>query len=486
MFCAKCGKQISDTTAFCPYCGQPAKDKPVNAAQQPAPGSAPMQPNPAPVQPTPAPIQPAPAPAQDAGSNKRLKVILFASIGSALVLAAAAAAVYFFFLRKPETKDTDPEEQVVQTESTMPEESPVPEEPVEEAEAEPFVEEPAGEEPAEEAVTDDGAADALLHFAQEQKPYINGLSGKFIARGTGYNLNRDYSKIPFGNIDCLVHDFDNDGTDELLIDRIDSNGWLTLTMYEYSDGRVREADVYEYDGSVIAADSGATFSFYYDYDAQTYICLYSEDYYYLVSDGLSLQFTDLVYDGSEFMIKGNAGYAGSDGMEDRNFVKSLRSNGINVDWETIMGSDIDRRLQSATDGHMLFRVEKRCDDPIYNEDYTINRVTGRISFNGYSMNSFTYGEAQPEDPEDEYIFPDSDIRLLTEADLAGYSKEELRLGRNEIVARHGRRFKDRDLQDYFDAQSWYVGIIDADDFNKTVKLSEIENKNMEFIMKHEK
>ena len=67
-----------------------------------------------------------------------------------------------------------------------------------------------------------------------------------------------------------------------------------------------------------------------------------------------------------------------------------------------------------------------------------------------------------------------------------FSADDLRIARNEIVARHGRRFSDQRLQEYFDAQSWYDGTIAPDEFNKTVRLNDIEQQNMEFIQKHEK
>ena len=88
--------------------------------------------------------------------------------------------------------------------------------------------------------------------------------------------------------------------------------------------------------------------------------------------------------------------------------------------------------------------------------------------------------------DDDYIIPDSSSRYLTAADLEGISNDELKKARNEIVARHGRRFKDTALQAYFDSKSWYDGTINSDDFDKTVKLSDIEKKNMEFIKKYEK
>ena len=84
----------------------------------------------------------------------------------------------------------------------------------------------------------------------------------------------------------------------------------------------------------------------------------------------------------------------------------------------------------------------------------------------------------------EYIFPDSDTQKLTKADLKGLSKKQLRIGRNEIYARHGRKFKDSELQSYFDSKQWYEGTTDPDDFSEDV-LSPIEKKNAAFIQKFE-
>ena len=89
-------------------------------------------------------------------------------------------------------------------------------------------------------------------------------------------------------------------------------------------------------------------------------------------------------------------------------------------------------------------------------------------------------EGNPED----YILPESNKRLLTEEDLKGLSSEQLRLARNEIFARHGRIFGSSDLQDYFESKPWYKGTADADDFQDS-SLSEIESKNVEFILEHE-
>jgi hypothetical protein len=54
-----------------------------------------------------------------------------------------------------------------------------------------------------------------------------------------------------------------------------------------------------------------------------------------------------------------------------------------------------------------------------------------------------------------FIFPDSDRRLLTPADLRGLSRDELRIARNEIFARRGRYFEAPDLKARFERFPWY-------------------------------
>lgn len=55
----------------------------------------------------------------------------------------------------------------------------------------------------------------------------------------------------------------------------------------------------------------------------------------------------------------------------------------------------------------------------------------------------------------EYILEGSSERYFTAEELSGLSKEQLRLARNEIYARHGYRFGSEDLMQYFSEKSWY-------------------------------
>ena len=103
-------------------------------------------------------------------------------------------------------------------------------------------------------------------------------------------------------------------------------------------------------------------------------------------------------------------------------------------------------------------------------------------FEGCAVTAGQAGFAAAE--EDEYILPESDSRYLAEGDLWGLSKEKCRIARNEIFARHGRRFDDESLQAYFDSCSWYTGTVAPEDFDDSV-LNEYEVANRDLIVKYE-
>lgn len=78
---------------------------------------------------------------------------------------------------------------------------------------------------------------------------------------------------------------------------------------------------------------------------------------------------------------------------------------------------------------------------------------------------------------DEFVFPDSGTCYLDESCLWNLSEEGLRIARNEIYARHGRRFRDEALQDYFDRCSWYEGTFAPEEFPEGI-LNEFERANI--------
>ena len=104
-------------------------------------------------------------------------------------------------------------------------------------------------------------------------------------------------------------------------------------------------------------------------------------------------------------------------------------------------------------------------------------VNGIEAGNGASLYKVEGGLA-------EFVLPLSDCAYLTEENLAMLSRDQLQIARNEIYARHGRRFKDKTLQAYFDSCSWYHGTIEPNAFKESV-LSECELYNLKQIIKME-
>lgn len=79
-----------------------------------------------------------------------------------------------------------------------------------------------------------------------------------------------------------------------------------------------------------------------------------------------------------------------------------------------------------------------------------------------------------------FVLPYSDCEYVTEEELEELNSDLLRIARNEIYARHGRKFNDPDLQKYFEEFGWYEGTIEPDDFDDGC-LNAIEKSNIETI-----
>lgn len=69
---------------------------------------------------------------------------------------------------------------------------------------------------------------------------------------------------------------------------------------------------------------------------------------------------------------------------------------------------------------------------------------------------------------EDYLVSNSSTAYISIASLDKLSEKELILARNEIYARHGRRFDTDWIQEYFDSQSWYNGTIAPNDFDPSV------------------
>lgn len=95
----------------------------------------------------------------------------------------------------------------------------------------------------------------------------------------------------------------------------------------------------------------------------------------------------------------------------------------------------------------------------------------------------------PRLPEDQTPgeLPIQMLRLLTEAELQGKSDWELDVMRNEIYARHGRRFDRDDLRRHFGQFRWYRPIYNPQEFDRYYqsRLTEIQRMNAELIRRYQ-
>lgn len=107
------------------------------------------------------------------------------------------------------------------------------------------------------------------------------------------------------------------------------------------------------------------------------------------------------------------------------------------------------------------------------------------------------GQFDTEEEEwEEEILPDSDDRLITTEDVDGAvdrfegfipaSSNVPQMIINEILARHGYWFKNKEIRDYFLDKDWYQGRDDyEEDMDKVMaRLSDLEKKNIDFIVKN--
>ncbi|SCG89354.1 Uncharacterised protein [uncultured Clostridium sp.] len=89
-----------------------------------------------------------------------------------------------------------------------------------------------------------------------------------------------------------------------------------------------------------------------------------------------------------------------------------------------------------------------------------------------------------EDTRSEYIFVDADIRYLTQEEVDKLSLQAVCYAKNEIYARHGRKFLSTELQEYFNDKSWYQGTVEAEKFSPSV-FNKYESDNIQILVKAE-
>ena len=170
------------------------------------------------------------------------------------------------------------------------------------------------------------------------------------------------------------------------------------------------------------------------------------------------------------------------------FFVTLDESGFIIDQvqhTSICEIDLDATSFASSEGELIdgyIKILQEEESVVYISDSTDNldnSETELLIYNKYyyieSDGFFTELSSPKKVSLDrEYAFASQD--LLKPEDLEDYSKNELRVIRNEILASYGHIFDDEIMQTKFEETSWYSPKGDA-----TELLTDLENRNLELI-----
>lgn len=169
--------------------------------------------------------------------------------------------------------------------------------------------------------------------------------------------------------------------------------------------------------------------------------------------------------------------AGNSGI---NFSLGIGSSGYRalVDIRDCQAAWTDSRTAVYSEGDILIQISVGNDGALTVSEDKQHRYNEEFPLDG------TFVRNEDADENCEFIFPQSDITSITPSALEGKNAIECRIARNEIYARHGRKFNDEGLQGYFETCTWYDGYIEADNFSEDI-LNETERSNLQIISEYE-
>ncbi|MBL4704444.1 MAG: YARHG domain-containing protein [Flavobacteriales bacterium] len=100
---------------------------------------------------------------------------------------------------------------------------------------------------------------------------------------------------------------------------------------------------------------------------------------------------------------------------------------------------------------------------------------------GNSTRNYTLGKRTFEYVTGVGKWPEASERILAIEDVENLLEDELSMMRNEIYARHGYCFKNKEFRNHFEAQEWYMPMgVDI-----RAQLTEVEAKNIDLIYEYE-
>ena len=176
----------------------------------------------------------------------------------------------------------------------------------------------------------------------------------------------------------------------------------------------------------------------------------------------------------------NTSSAQNSGVSSSNISSQLSTGG-----EVIYDSNARKHLMTFVTNNVKYYATVSAGsttEQINGKPYTITAVPTSETYNGntvYEITSITNYAG-------DYILANSGTKLLTNDDIKGMSKHDLALARNEIYARHGRKFQTEEYSKYFSGKSWYSINPNYNYSDDDSNLNSIEVKNVQFILNAER
>ncbi|WP_432628932.1 YARHG domain-containing protein [Brotaphodocola sp.] len=153
---------------------------------------------------------------------------------------------------------------------------------------------------------------------------------------------------------------------------------------------------------------------------------------------------------------------------------------------------------TPTNMQILYELSEKSDEELLEESSELTTETEVVqtvqteTAQPTETESTEYESIEVEEEADasEYILPECDTRIYSKEELQNLSKEQLRLARNEIYARHGRKFSADDLNAYFSSKSWYTPLYEGAEIDakgdSILNQNEIANRNLIVELEAEK
>lgn len=98
------------------------------------------------------------------------------------------------------------------------------------------------------------------------------------------------------------------------------------------------------------------------------------------------------------------------------------------------------------------------------------KILGILALTAVTVSVAEYGrmEIHAEVKAADYLLPEGADRYYTESEISGMTPQILCYAKNEIYAKHGRKFHSEELQKYFDEQTWYYGNVEPENFSESI------------------